>query len=105
MERVSPNIAQYRKQLTGNDIGLISAELKQSRELAWTFVQQLLVEPESDRAKVIDDHDTIFAWLVRRRVKPASADIRVGRRDCCCGKPRHRTQHSRDRRDRVGAGA
>jgi Family of unknown function (DUF5995) len=70
IEQVSPGFARYRKQLTGNDVGSISAELTQSRDFAWTFAQQLLIEPESNRAKVIDDHDTVFAWWIRRHLHP-----------------------------------
>jgi Family of unknown function (DUF5995) len=70
MEQVSPGFARYRKQLTGNDVGSISAELTQSRDFAWTFAEQLLIAPESNRAKVIDDHDTVFAWWIRRHLHP-----------------------------------
>jgi hypothetical protein len=70
IERVSPVVAQYRKELIGNDIGSMSAEFKQSRDLAWSFAQQLCAEPESNRTKVIHDHDTIFAWFVRRHMSP-----------------------------------
>ncbi|KZS74520.1 hypothetical protein A4G26_23010 [Mycobacterium kansasii] len=69
-EQISPGFARYRSQLTGDDIGLLDAELRQSRDMAWTFAQQLLVEPESNRLKVIDDHDTIFAWWIRRHLNP-----------------------------------
>ncbi|ORB83003.1 hypothetical protein B1987_03150 [Mycobacterium kansasii] len=69
-EQISPGFARYRRQLTGDDIGLLTAELRQSREMAWTFAQQLLAEPESNRSKVIDDHDTIFAWWIRRHLNP-----------------------------------
>ncbi|MGO9508965.1 MAG: DUF5995 family protein [Mycobacterium sp.] len=70
MEQVSPGFARYHKQLTGNDIGSIAAELMQSRDFAWTFAQQLLIEPEGNRAKIIDDHDTVFAWWIRRHLHP-----------------------------------
>lgn len=69
-EQISPGFARYRRQLTGDDIGLLTAELRQSRDMAWTFAQQLLAEPESNRSKVIDDHDTIFAWWIRRHLNP-----------------------------------
>jgi hypothetical protein len=70
IEQVSPLVAQYRKQLMGNDIGFIGAAIKQSRDLAWTFAQQLAIESESNRPKVIDDHDIIFAWFCRRHLNP-----------------------------------
>lgn len=70
VEQLSPVVARYRKQLTGNDIGSMSAELKQSRDMAWTFAQQLCAEPESNRPQVIHNHDTIFAWFIRRHMSP-----------------------------------
>jgi len=60
----------FGKQLLGDDVGVVGAALSESRHLAWTFAQQLVVEPESHRPKVIDDHDTIFAWLSRRHLNP-----------------------------------
>ncbi|HEX9832640.1 MAG TPA: DUF5995 family protein [Mycobacterium sp.] len=70
IEQVSPGFAHHRKLLTDNDVGSIGALLRQSREFAWAFAQQLVVEPESRRPKVIDDHDTIFAWWGRRYSNP-----------------------------------
>lgn len=70
MEQVSPSFAEHRKQWAGNDIGSFSGELTLSRDLAWTFAQQLLIKPETNRAKVIDDHDIIFSWWIRRIVDP-----------------------------------
>lgn len=70
IEQVSPAFSQHRKLLTDEDINSIGAVLRQSREFAWTFAQQLVVEPDSRHPKVIDDHDTIFAWWGRRYLNP-----------------------------------
>lgn len=70
MEQLSPGFGRFRRQSAGDGIGLFSAELRQSRDLAWSFAQQLLNEPKSSRSKIIDDHDTIFAWWIRRHLNP-----------------------------------
>jgi hypothetical protein len=68
--QISPAVPLHRQQLMGTDVGVVGAALSESRHLAWTFAQQLVVEPEANRAKVIDDHDRIFAWWSRRHLNP-----------------------------------
>jgi hypothetical protein len=68
--QVSPAVPLYRQQLLGDDVGVVGTALSESRHLAWTFAQQLVVEPEANHARVIDDHDRIFAWWSRRHLNP-----------------------------------
>lgn len=70
VERISPAVARFRHELTGDDVGVISEAMAQSRDLAWTFAEQLAEEPTANRDKVIDDHDAIFAWWGRRYLTP-----------------------------------
>ncbi|EUA08538.1 hypothetical protein I546_4496 [Mycobacterium kansasii 732] len=70
IDRISPVMAGLRKMLGNKDIGFVGAELKRSRDLAWTIAQQLIAEPESSRGKIVDDYDAMIAREIEKYLNP-----------------------------------
>ncbi|ORB91419.1 DUF5995 family protein [Mycobacterium persicum] len=70
IERISPVMAGVRKMLASKDVGFVGAELKRSRDLAWTIAQQLIAEPESSRGNIIDHFDATIALEIEKYLNP-----------------------------------
>ncbi|WP_208622424.1 DUF5995 family protein [Mycobacterium gastri] len=68
--QVSPVMAGIRKLLGSKDISFVGAELKRSRDLAWTVAGDLIGVPEPNRAKIIDRYDVLVAAEIEKYLNP-----------------------------------